>query len=254
MLARSGARLWLRGALFASTIAIAAFACGGGSSDDDAASTQGDATDTNTGTGTDTDTGTTDDGGLEACTTPGIAMVTDIDETLTISDQEFITELSDPSHVPVSRPDAQAMVQGYYDRGYYIVYLTARSETLTQTGTGKSSRTLTEEWLASQGYPVDPDRTTLILAPMLVFGTATIQYKTEAIAGFIADGFTMERAMGNAETDIAAYKNNSIPDDKIFIVGELAGSEGTQAVADDAWTEHVAVDLPMVDPVCDPTL
>ncbi len=53
-------------------------------------------------------------------------LVTDIDETLTTLDSEFLAQLADPTYVPEMRPDANTLMQGYYALGYRILYVTAR--------------------------------------------------------------------------------------------------------------------------------
>ena len=77
---------------------------------------------------------------LVACPAPGadshspcvppFAVFTDIDETLTTTDEEWLAQLGDPTHDPAMRPGADALMQGYAERGYTVFYVTARGERL----------------------------------------------------------------------------------------------------------------------------
>ena len=46
---------------------------------------------------------------------PHVLVVTDIDETLTTSNAEWLTQLADGSHDPAMRPDADVLMSGYAD-------------------------------------------------------------------------------------------------------------------------------------------
>ena len=52
------------------------------------------------------------------------AVVTDIDETLTTSDDEWLSQMGDAEHDPAMRPAANELIQAYADAGYEIVYIT----------------------------------------------------------------------------------------------------------------------------------
>ena len=177
------------------------------------------------------------------------ALVTDIDETLTTSDNEFATQLLNPSHDPAMRPEAELLMQDYAALGFEVVYVTARGENITLLD-GRSARQATNDWLVNHGFPAGP----LYLAQGLgAFGQAAIDYKTEVITTLQAEGTQFEWAYGNAESDIAAFQNSNIPDDHIFLVGALAGTLGVQPVPDEeAFVAHRATHLQMVtDRTCD---
>ena len=55
-------------------------------------------------------------------------MITDIDETLTTSDAEWLMQIIDPSHDPAMRPDANTVMQANDEAGYSVFYVTARGE------------------------------------------------------------------------------------------------------------------------------
>ena len=61
-------------------------------------------------------------------------------------------------------------------------------------------------------------------------------------------GWTPVAAYGNADTDIGAYDEAGIPKDITFIVGELAGTEGTMPVENLDYADHIAA---FVDPYPD---
>ena len=245
---------------------VLASACGGGSSDDgaDDGATSSATTDTTAGTTAPGSTGapaTTDAGestmgpadssGGAACTDEFPAIVTDIDETLTLSDEEFAMQLADGNYDPLERDDASAMVNAYADLGYRVLYLTARSETFTTGVTNETAREVTERWLDEHGFPYGGDDTMLVLAPSVVVGDATTAYKAGAIADLQAEGWRFDYAYGNADTDFAAYEDAMIGKDVTFSIGELAGTDGTTAIPEDGYTQHLADHLPTVPPVCD---
>src|SRR4051812_10555050 len=60
----------------------------------------------------DTDADTDNDTSCPAVTTgTRAAVVTDIDETLTTDDNEFLYQIADPSYDPAMRPDADTLMQ-----------------------------------------------------------------------------------------------------------------------------------------------
>lgn len=169
---------------------------------------------------------------------PGEVVVTDIDETLTTSDAEWLKQLvNDPTHDPAMRPDANTLLHEYADRGYAIAYVTARGENLTLTD-GTTAREATEEWLLAHGFPHDP--ALLFLAESTVFGAAAASYKTDVVRQLSEDGLSTVWAYGNAESDIEGFRNAGVPDARIFLVGVLAGTLGVNPIPDeDAFTAHV---------------
>jgi len=190
---------------------------------------------------------------LAPCTVPGPAIVTDIDATLTTSDTEWLLQMAWGSYEPAERAGGADLVNAYAARGYYILYLTARPGNYNLAFTGEAAPDATMRWLEEHGYPVDPERTRLELAPDLIIdATATTDYKTGVLADMEAEGFTFDYAYGNAATDIAAYDNAGIEKDHTFIIGTEGGNEGTVAIAGDGWSEHTGDYLPEVSQVCEP--
>jgi hypothetical protein len=151
-------------------------------------------------------------------------VVFDIDGTLTLSDGELLTELSDPTYVPKLMGAADKLTQAWAAKNYTVVYLTARTHNL---------RAETRGWLTDLGFPPGP----LVTEN----GGKADVYKTLWLNRMIQTfGWTVVAAYGNADTDITAYNNAGIPKDHTFIVGPLAGMNGTQAIANMDFTDHIA--------------
>ena len=193
----------------------------------------------------DTSTG----GGL--CTDELPAIVTDIDETLTLSDGEFLMQINDPTYDPVEREGGSALINGYADLGYRILYLTARGENVDIADTDETSHEITVRWLMEHGYPLDPDSTMVVLAPTLLIGDAAQTFKGDQLTELEDMGWRFDYAYGNATSDIGAYADAGIDKSETFIIGQHAGEDGTVAVDGEDWLAHTAERLPMVPAVCD---
>lgn len=185
------------------------------------------------------------------CETTFPAIVTDIDETLTISDEEFFQQIADGTYEPMLRAGGPELLSAYADLGYRILYLTARSESITLQVTGETAREATEAWLADNGYPaVDGDDVQLILSDSLVVNEAARQYKAGALMGLQDMGWRFDYAYGNATSDIQAYEDAMIDKEDTFIIGEEAGMLGTVAIEGEDWQMHLDSHIPTVDPAC----
>ncbi len=173
------------------------------------------------------------------CEPTSKAVVTDIDETLTTLDSEWLTQVSDPAYDPAMRPDASTMMQTYAELGYTVFYITARGQGMTLPD-GRSSTEATEDWLSDHDFPLE--KGSLYLAEGIgALGDMAVDYKSAVIADLEADGMQMAWAYGNADTDIEAFQLALIPDDQIFLVGVLAGEMGVEPILDaDAYTNHLA--------------
>lgn len=185
-----------------------------------------------------------DPGGDTDCQ-PRLAVFTDIDETLTTSDGEWLAQLVDPSHDPAMRPAADALMRGYADLGYGVFYVTARGEDITLSD-DRTARQATEDWLLDHGFPWSGEA--LYLAEGVgVAGEEAVAYKHGVIAGLAAAGWTPEWAYGNAESDILAFQEAGMAGDRVFLVGELAGTMDVEPVpGDEAFEAHLAEHLPGV--------
>ena len=160
---------------------------------------------------------------------PGTPIVlADIDGTLTLSDDELSMQISDGMYDPVENTAAATMMNAWADKGYYTLYLTARPHAF---------RAETRAWLDDHGFPPGP----VITANSLVFGDTARSYKATWVSRVIDDlGWEIVAAYGNADSDIAAYEDAGIPKDITFIIGELAGMNGTVPIENNDYTDHIA--------------
>jgi hypothetical protein len=200
-----------------------------------------------TAVATETGAGTT----AGACELEQPAIVTDIDETLTLSDAEFFMQIADGTYDPIEREGGSELIEAYADLGYFIMYLTARSEEIVLAGTGETAREATERWLVEHGYPTDPANTLVVLSPVFVVDDTAQEFKAGALMDQQAAGWRFDYAYGNATSDIGAYAEAGIGLDVTFIIGEHAGEGGTVAIEGEGWVEHTAAHLPTVPAVCE---
>lgn len=155
-------------------------------------------------------------------------VLTDIDGTMTLSDEELFKQIDDGSYVPLQNESAEVLMTTWADKGYPIVYLTARPHEF---------RSETREWLAKEGFPVGA----VITANSLVFDDSAREYKRAWANRMLGDyGWEVVAAYGNAESDIDAYEDAGISKDITFIVGELAGASGTVAIDNNDFSDHIA--------------
>jgi hypothetical protein len=155
------------------------------------------------------------------------AVITDIDETLTLSDEEIFEQISDPSYDPLLKTSSVEVMQAWASKGYHVIYLTARPHQL---------RTETRRWLEDHGYPAGP----MITAPDFVFDDTARVYKGAWVNRVLGDlGWDLVAAYGNAESDIDAYEDAGIDKSVTFIVGPNAGANGTEAIQNDDFSDHL---------------
>lgn len=188
---------------------------------------------------------------LSSCSDSKIAVVTDIDETLTIADEEFLPkQIQDGTYDPVEREGAHELFQRYAGAGFFILYLTARPETLIIESTGETAREITARWLDEHDFP--RARSELVLAPEVVAGDTARAYKADALVMSESDGYEFMFAYGNADSDIAAYADADIAKDHTYIVGDLAGAEDTVPIESEGYTRHIEHHGPQIPAVCIP--
>ncbi|NUP10961.1 MAG: hypothetical protein HOW73_33360 [Polyangiaceae bacterium] len=155
-------------------------------------------------------------------------VVTDIDGTLTLSDEELFKQIDDGAYVPLQNQSAQALMSAWVDKGYVVVYLTARPHLF---------RSETRAWMEHEGFPVGP----VITANSLVFDESARVYKRSWLNRVLDDfHWDVVAAYGNAESDIDAYEDAGVPKDITFIVGEFAGANGTQPIDGNDYTTHIS--------------
>lgn len=163
-------------------------------------------------------------------------ILADIDGTLTLSDEELFMQVNDASYDPLLKGAAAELMQAWDAKGYTVVYMTARPHVL---------RNETRAWLETHDFPAGP----LISSNSLAVGSSALEYKSAWGSRLLSDfGWSPVAFYGNADTDIGAYEAAGVPKDITFIIGELAGTEGTVAIEDDDYTAHIAA---FVDPYPD---
>jgi hypothetical protein len=153
-------------------------------------------------------------------------VVADIDGTLTSDDQQIIDQETMASYTPMLMTGGDRLTKAWADKGYPVIYLTARVHNLRGDSRG---------WLETKGFAP---------GPLITFNggsSGADVYKTLWLRRMINDfHWTVVAAYGNADTDITAYANAMIPKTQTFIVGPLAGSMGTQPIANMDYTSHIA--------------
>lgn len=179
------------------------------------------------------------DSGTGDCAHP-MAVITDIDETLTTDDNEFLHQIVDPDYDPEMRPDANTLMVTYAALGYRIFYVTARGDDLFLLD-GTSATDATTHWLDAHGFPRS-DGDTFLANGVGAFSSAAADYKTGVVTDLQDAGWDFVYSYGNADSDITAYQAAGLPEDTMFLVGDLAGTiSGTVPVpTSDAYTNHYA--------------
>lgn len=154
-------------------------------------------------------------------------VVTDIDGTLTISDDELMAQIGDGSYDPKQNGSAALLMKTWAEKGYQVVYLTARPHLF---------RAETRAWLRRHGFPDGP----VISANQLVFGESARTYKRAWVERVRTGlGWEVVAAYGNADSDIDAYEEGGIAKSITFIIGELAGQSGTVAIPGGDFSAHI---------------
>jgi hypothetical protein len=152
------------------------------------------------------------------------AIVTDIDGTLTTSDNELITEVAlaifNETYQQEAYPEAERMVRTWADKGYLVVYATGRPDLL---------RKMTERWVEPR-FPPGPMHLTDTNAQVMPDNEGVGTYKKEFFLYLKSQGLDIVAAYGNATTDIYAYAEAGIPKAITWIIGKHAGEENTNPV------------------------
>jgi hypothetical protein len=167
--------------------------------------------------------------------------ITDIDGTLTATDRELFAQILDGSHLPTARPAAAELTRAHVDRGHVVMYLTGRPDWLT----GKS-----REWLSTLGFAPGPLRVTDSNTQILPLDDSVGDFKKGVLESLRDAGYIVDFAYGNAETDIYAYLAAGLAPSSVWIVGEHAGEENTNPVAD-SWAARVT-EVAALAPVAQP--
>ncbi|MEI8256707.1 MAG: phosphatidylinositol transfer protein [Deltaproteobacteria bacterium] len=128
--------------------------------------------------------------------------VSDVDGTLTESENSFGYSVAGLAHTPTPHAGAAELFSRLADRGYTIVYLTARPDIFAQA---------TRAWLATNGFPHGVVRTREG-AHFAFGGPDHAAYKIAALRDIArVVGHPVDIGFGNTATDVRAYEAGGIP-------------------------------------------
>lgn len=155
----------------------------------------------------------------------------DLDGTLTESDAEIARQAAADlfagilaGHTPTPMTGGARLTRAEAARGEVIVYLTGRPSFLSER---------TRAWLAAERFA--PGTIILGRAPSdSIPGDQGVgDFKRRRLKALAKEGFVIDVAYGNAETDVAAYLDAGIAKDRVYIIGTHGGEQGTNAVKGD---------------------
>jgi len=164
------------------------------------------------------------------------AILFDIDGTLTLNDAEQIGD-----YLGISTADAfyfaKETVQEYSEKGYQLIFLTARPYWMVSG---------TRFWLRNTLEQADWNLRANEDGEIFTTFSGHAEYKAAYIRELQAQGLDIVRVYGNASTDIEAYEMAGIPKADTYIIGPNAGDAGTQSVGSDyaAHFSNIVVNTP----------
>lgn len=148
----------------------------------------------------------------------GDMVVFDIDGTLTPENRDILEV----------RKAAAEVAKGYADRGYHVLYLTARRPYLQQPIPG---------WLRKHGFP-DGDLQT---AQSNDDNRHPAEFKMRVMDEYKRAGWKLRYGYGDSSTDFEAYAKVGIPKDHVFALrreNERTCQPGVYAQCLVGYTEH----------------
>ena len=159
---------------------------------------------------------------------PDQAVVFDIDGTLTPS----------PFAIFTARDDAANAVRLFADKGYKIIYLSARVK-LFQAGI--------PNWLKQNRFPEGS-----IHVPETAEDSSDhAAFKTRILNSYKTNGWKFVAAYGDSSTDFEAYANVRIEKAHVFALqraGETKCQEGIWEACLSSWAEHIDVIARLAQP------
>ncbi len=147
------------------------------------------------------------------------AVVFDVDGTLTPDVQSIFRV----------RPNAAEAVSLFSDKGYKIVYLTARIKFL---------QVRIPAWLEKNGFPEG----SLHVTETSEDRKDHVRFKERILREFIAQGWTIVFAYGDSSSDFEAYAAVGIPKEHVFALkreGDQECQTGEWGMCLGGWTEHI---------------
>jgi len=160
------------------------------------------------------------DGYLTVASSGRETVLFDIDGTLTLNDFEAVGDYLGTGEAK-NFPYAEDVVNSYREKGYQIIFLTGRPYWVAKN---------TREWFAYSGMKpwhlhTNSDSDNLLDMQTQAYKTDYINYLKNTV------GLNIIRAYGNAQTDINAYSAAGISASETYIMGNLGGNNGTQALS-----------------------
>lgn len=164
---------------------------------------------------------------------PGTAIVvSDIDGTLTTTDDEvtidvldeYFEDLREGEYAAAAYPGGAELTHLWHDAGVPVVYLTGRPYWLVEH---------TRTWLHEGGHAPGLVHTTARHRDVVPNADGVGAFKAAYLRELQAAGLRIVAAYGNASTDVAAYAAVELAPAQTFIIGPHAGEGGTVAVHGD---------------------
>jgi hypothetical protein len=129
------------------------------------------------------------------------------------------------------QPSAAAAVDAYVDKGYTVVYVTARWNLLEGS---------TRSWLSSNGFPELP----LFMAPGILFtDQQRVDFKTDALADIEDSMEEVLYAYGDSSSDFAAYANAGVARSNVYALRRASAAtcqSGAWNTCLSGYTGHLA--------------
>lgn len=149
----------------------------------------------------------------------GSAVVTDIDGTLTPRDPD----------VNEARPSAATALNALSNKGYKIIYLSARTPLL---------QSILPDWLKQNGFPAG----SLHVAQTSDERGSPDKFKAKMLVAYTAAGWRLAYAYGDSSTDFTAYAEAHIPKEHVFALrrrGDSKCQDGVYQTCLVGWDEHL---------------
>jgi hypothetical protein len=228
-------------AAFAPLALLALTACGGGGDGDDTALAQT------------TQPETTEPAGTPPCAESRHSVVIDFAGFMTDGDESAMwPDWINGAAAPTVRPGTVELSHAYVERGYEIIYVTTAPAGITIEGLPVPEAA--QEWIRSNGFAWD-DAVTRVIG---YNGTnpegsaAVLSITSELVRLSTGEGVSHDVGYTNNADKAHAMTSGGVPVQRLYMIGEEAGREGTTAVPNDDVATHMAQVVEPLPPVCTP--
>lgn len=224
-------------------LALAGCGGGGGGEDETPAATAEPPETTTAGAATDAPTGP------RPCREDRHMVVFDFAGMLTLQDEAAVVNDWLNGDPPEPRPGAPELSQAYRERGYEILYLTAAPSDLMVDGLPVA--TAVQEWLGDNGFPTDPEGTSVLGYTGSGDVSAAILAITDELLRLASENVGLDAGYTDDEERVYPLASGGIPPERIYTIGPDAGAAGTTPLAGDDVQAHVGT-VEELPPVCTP--